>query len=57
MLESYNVKPIPTTIKNPQANFVERVHQTLGNMLCTKELTTHQFDPKDPWMDILSECA
>ncbi len=29
----------PTTVKNPQANGVlERVHQVLGQMLCTAEL-------------------
>jgi hypothetical protein len=29
----------PTTVKNPQANgILERVHQVLGQMLCTAEL-------------------
>ena len=29
LLESYGIKPSPTTVKNPKANFVERVYQTL----------------------------
>jgi transposase InsO family protein len=28
LLQYYGVKSVPTTVKNPQANFVERVHQT-----------------------------
>lgn len=40
MLESYDVKATPTTVKNPQANLVERVHQTLGNMIRAKDLVT-----------------
>jgi hypothetical protein len=57
MLESYGITPKPTTVKNPQANFVERVHQTLGNMLRTKELETYTFPADDPWTQILSQCA
>ena len=47
LLRSYGVQHVPTTIKNPQANFVERVHQTLGNMICT-----YEFDYNDPWSQI-----
>jgi hypothetical protein len=37
--ESYGIKRKPTTVKNPQANgMLERVHQVLGQMLCTAEL-------------------
>jgi hypothetical protein len=57
MLESYNIKPTPTTVKNPQANFVERVHQTLGNMLRTQELEQHEFSQDDPWADVLAKCS
>lgn len=39
LLRDFSIKPIPTTIKNPQANAIlERVHQVLGDMLCTKNL-------------------
>ncbi|KAL7465162.1 hypothetical protein ACHAXS_005488 [Conticribra weissflogii] len=37
MLESYGIQPVPTTVKNPQANStIERLHLTLGDQLrCT----------------------
>ncbi len=57
LLQSYGVKSVPTTVKNPQANFVERVHQTLGNMLRSYELKDHDFDYQDPWSQILANCA
>jgi hypothetical protein len=57
LLQSYGVKSVPTTVKNPQANFVERVHQTLGNMLRSHELEDHDFDYQDPWSQILANCA
>ncbi len=51
LCESYGIKRKPTTDKNPQANAVlERVHQVLGQMLCTAELdmadsvTPNDFD-------------
>jgi hypothetical protein len=46
-----------TTIKNPQANFVERVHQTLGNMIYSYELENFEFDYNDPWSQILANCT
>jgi hypothetical protein len=36
---------------------VERVHQTLGNMICTYELENFEFDFKDPCSQILANCA
>jgi hypothetical protein len=37
--KSYGIKHKPTTVENPQANAVlERVHQVLGQMLCTAEI-------------------
>jgi hypothetical protein len=39
LCESYGIKCKPTKVKNPQANgILERVHQVLGQMLCTAEL-------------------
>ena len=39
LLDTHGVRKKPTTVKNPQANkILERVHQTLGNMLRTAEL-------------------
>jgi transposase InsO family protein len=48
LLRSYGVQLIHTTIKNPQANFVERVHQTIGNMICSYKLENFEFDYDDP---------
>jgi hypothetical protein len=39
LCETYGIKRKPTTIKNPQTNAIlERLHQVLGQMLCTSEL-------------------
>jgi hypothetical protein len=39
LCESFGIKRKPTMVKNPQANgILERVHQVLGQMLCTAEL-------------------
>jgi hypothetical protein len=57
LLGSYSVQPIHTKIKNPQANFVERVHQTLGKMILTYELETFELDYNDLWSQILANCT
>jgi hypothetical protein len=41
---------------NPQANFAERVHQTLGNVLRSYKLEDRDFDYQDPWSQILANC-
>jgi len=56
-LQSYGVKSVSTTDKNPQANLKERVHQTLGNILCSYKLEDHDFDYQDPWSQILANCG
>jgi hypothetical protein len=39
LCEPYGITRKPTTVENPQANgILERVHQVLGQMLCTAEL-------------------
>jgi hypothetical protein len=39
LCETYGIKCKPTTVKNPQANAIsERLHQVLGQILCTSEL-------------------
>ena len=54
----YNVTKKPITVRNPQANsIVERVHQTMGNMLRTFQVQKLQLDPDDPWSGILSAIA
>jgi hypothetical protein len=56
--EDYGVKAKPITVRNPQANaIVERVHQVIGNIICTVELENNYLDDNDPWKGILSVTA
>lgn len=58
LLKDMTIKPVPTTVKNPQANAaVERVHQVLGNMLRTQDFKNQVFDYINPWGYILSSIA
>ena len=58
LLKDFDVKPVLTSIKNPQSNApVERVHQVLHNMIVTKDLDGRTFDYIDPWGEILSSVA
>ena len=52
----YGIKMKPITTWNPQANaIVERVHQTIGNMIRTFELYDNDgIDDDDPWSSILA---
>ena len=55
IVRDYGIKPKPITTRNPQSNSVlERVHQTIGNMLRTTNL--HELDTQsdDPFAGILS---
>ena len=50
---SITVKPITST--NPQANAIlERVHQTIGNILSTFKVQNMVLDDKNPWDGILA---
>lgn len=50
MLDDYGAKKKPITTRNPQANaIVERVHQTIGNIVRTFELQDNYLDEDDPW--------
>jgi transposase InsO family protein len=58
MLNDYRVKKTPITTRNPQANaIVERVHQTIGNIIQTFELHENYLDEDDPWKGILAATA
>jgi RNase H-like domain found in reverse transcriptase/Reverse transcriptase (RNA-dependent DNA polymerase)/Integrase zinc binding domain/Retroviral aspartyl protease len=54
MIENdYGIKRKGTTVRNPQANAIlERVHQTIGNMIRT--FSKENLDEKDPWSGILA---
>ena len=49
----YGIKRRPATTRNPQANSViERIHQTLGNIICVYDYDA--LDNDDPWSGPLS---
>ena len=51
----YGIKKRPITVRNPQANsIVERVHQTISNILRTFEIHDTTVDDEDPWSGILA---
>ena len=39
LLSSYGIKSQPTTVKNPRPNIVERMHETLSEMIRTEDFT------------------
>eukprot|EP00957_Ditylum_brightwellii_P188339 14338152-Ditylum_brightwellii.AAC.1 len=50
----YGVTKLPITTRNPQANgVVERIHQTIGNMLRTFQVHSTELGEDDPWSGIL----
>ena len=56
--QDYNIIKKPVTKRNPQANsIVERVHQTIGNMLRTFSVHQNPVDEEDPWLGILAAVA
>eukprot|EP00957_Ditylum_brightwellii_P071792 5457125-Ditylum_brightwellii.AAC.1 len=51
----YGAKKKPIIGRNPQANIIiERIHQTIGNMMRSFEVHDTNIDKKDPWTAILS---
>ena len=53
--DDYGIKKRPITKRNPQANaIIERIHQTIGNMIRTFEITETDVDENDPWSGLLS---
>ena len=58
LLQDWSVKPVCTTIKNPQANSpVERIHQVIRHMFLTKNFKETIFDNIDPFGTILASVA
>ena len=54
----FDIKPILTTVKNPQANApVDLAHQLILNMLVTKDLDKKVCDYIDPWCETLASIA
>jgi transposase InsO family protein len=54
--KDYGIKVKPISTRNPQANaIVERVHQTIGNMIKTFQVYDNDgLDDDDPWSGILA---
>ena len=58
LLNNFDIKPVLTTIKNPQYNApVEQVYQVILNMLVTKDLDNKVFNNIDPWDEALTYIA
>eukprot|EP00957_Ditylum_brightwellii_P129953 9911929-Ditylum_brightwellii.AAC.1 len=56
ILKDYGVKKRSITVRNPQANsIIERINQTIGNMIRSFEVHNTDIDEKDPWTGILSK--
>ena len=55
MSNDYSIKVRPITTRNPQANAIlERVHQTIGNIICTFKIQGMVLDDDNPWDGILA---
>jgi len=51
----YGIKKRRITVRNPQANsIVERVHQTISNILPTFKIHDTTVDEEDPWSGLLT---
>ena len=51
--KDYGIKKKPITTRNPQANsIIERVHQTIGNIIRT--VSRENVDDADPWSGVLA---
>jgi transposase InsO family protein len=51
----YGITRKPTTTRNPQANsIIERIHQTIGNMIRSFQIGQMEVDEQDPWSGILA---
>jgi hypothetical protein len=56
--EEHDIKAKPSSKRNPQSNAIlERIHQTIGNMLRAFEVENQPTDESDPWSGILSAVA
>ena len=55
MANDYGIPCNSISVRNPQANaVVERVHQTIGNIIRTFKIQEMDLDNENPWEGILS---
>ena len=53
--DDYGITKRPITVRNPQANaIIERIHQTLGNIIRTFKLHEDAEATQETWDGILS---
>ena len=53
--KDYGIKCKPITTRNPQANsIIERIHQTIGNMIRSCQVGQLELDVDNPWSGILA---
>ena len=58
MIKDFDIKPVLTSVKNPQSNApVEKLHQLILNMRVTKDLYNKVFYYIDPWGETLASIA
>mmetsp|Transcript_17305 Transcript_17305/g.47261 ORF Transcript_17305/g.47261 Transcript_17305/m.47261 type:complete len:109 (-) Transcript_17305:3-329(-) len=52
----YGIEKHPSSTKNPQSNaIIERIHQTIGNIIRTFQAHENNYlDEDDPWAGILA---
>jgi transposase InsO family protein len=56
--EECDIEAKPSSKRNPQSNAIlERIHQTIGNVLRTFKAENQPIDESDPWSGILSAAA
>ena len=53
--DDYGIKRKPSTVRNPQSNaMIERIHQTIGNIIRSYEVSELELDEEDPFAGILA---
>ncbi len=51
----YGIKRRGASVRNPQANaIIERIHQTIGNIIRTFEVHSMELDEENPWDGLLA---
>ena len=53
--DDYGISKHGATVRNPQANaIIERIHQTIGNVIRTFQIHSTELDEEDPWKGLLA---
>ena len=53
--DDYGIKVKRISVRNPQANaIIERIHQTIGNIIRTFRMHSETINEDDPWTGILA---